>query len=186
MKHHIIYKTTCLVTGKFYYGMHTTENLNDGYQGSGKILLNSIKKHGKANHLTEIIENLNSPAILKAREREIVNDELLSNPLCMNLKRGGEGGGGPWSEESKAKMSASSRGLKKPPRTEEHKAKLGMGRLGKTASDETKAKMSATRKGRKMPPFTPEHIANMKAARQKRKEEGRDLHNLGRKFIRTT
>lgn len=29
--------------------MHSTDNLDDGYVGSGKRLWNSIKKHGKEN-----------------------------------------------------------------------------------------------------------------------------------------
>ena len=36
--YHYIYRTTCLVTGKFYVGMHSTDNLDDGYLGPGKIL----------------------------------------------------------------------------------------------------------------------------------------------------
>ena len=37
-KYHYIYKTTCNVTGKYYIGMHSTSNLNDGYIGSGRRL----------------------------------------------------------------------------------------------------------------------------------------------------
>lgn len=37
-----VYMTTNLVNGKRYIGQHTTENLNDGYLGSGKILKNAI------------------------------------------------------------------------------------------------------------------------------------------------
>lgn len=37
-KYHIIYKTTNLINGKIYVGMHSTDNLNDGYLGSGWIL----------------------------------------------------------------------------------------------------------------------------------------------------
>lgn len=43
---HFTYRTTCLVTGKWYVGMHSTANINDGYLGSGKILLRSVKKYG--------------------------------------------------------------------------------------------------------------------------------------------
>lgn len=34
-KYHIIHKTTNLINGKIYVGMHSTDNLNDGYLGMG-------------------------------------------------------------------------------------------------------------------------------------------------------
>jgi hypothetical protein len=98
-KHHYIYKTTCKVTGKFYIGMHSTDNLDDGYLGSGKMLGYSRRKHGDENHSKEILEVLPSREALKLREKEMVNEKLLSDPLCMNLKIGGEGGGKIWNEE---------------------------------------------------------------------------------------
>lgn len=92
--HHYIYKTTCQMTGKFYVGMHSTNNLDDGYLGSGKILGYSRKKHGDENHKKEILEFCTSREALKLREKEIVNEKLLADPLNINLKYGGEGGWG--------------------------------------------------------------------------------------------
>ncbi len=91
-KFNFIYKTTCLITSKYYIGMHSTNNLNDGYLGSGKILLNSIKFYGKENHKIEILEYFDSRLELKSREKEIVNESLLNDILSMNLVLGGEGG----------------------------------------------------------------------------------------------
>ena len=91
-KYHFIYKTTNLLNEKFYVGMHSTDNLEDGYVGSGKRLRYSINKHGLKNHKFEILEFLPSREELKKREAEVVNEELLNDPLCMNLKFGGEGG----------------------------------------------------------------------------------------------
>ena len=91
-KYHYIYRTTCNVTGRYYIGMHSTSNLEDGYIGSGKRLWYSIKKHGKNNHSIEILEWLPDRGSLKLREKEIVNENLLNDPNCMNLKLGGEGG----------------------------------------------------------------------------------------------
>lgn len=91
-KYHYIYKTTCQVTGKFYVGMHSTDNLEDGYLGSGKILGYSRRKYGDENHRKEILEFCSSRDELKRREKQIVNEELINQPLNMNLKYGGDGG----------------------------------------------------------------------------------------------
>lgn len=91
-KYHYIYKTTCKITGKFYVGMHSSDSLDDGYLGSGKILCYSRAKYGDENHTREILEICDSRERLKSREKEIVNEELLQHPLNINLKYGGEGG----------------------------------------------------------------------------------------------
>lgn len=91
-KFHYIYKTTCLVSNRYYIGMHSTDDLNDGYVGSGKRLRYSIRKHGLENHSVEIMEYHESRAKLAMRESELVNPDVLTDPLCMNLKLGGEGG----------------------------------------------------------------------------------------------
>lgn len=96
---HYIYKTTCNVTKKWYVGMHSTNNLDDGYMGSGTILRHSIRKHGKTNHTKEILEYCDTRELLAKREREIVNQDLISDGFCMNLKEGGDGGGGFWSDK---------------------------------------------------------------------------------------
>jgi len=90
--YHFIYKTICIITNKFYIGMHSTNNLNDGYLGSGKRLWYSLNKYGKENHKIERLEFFETRKKLKDREIEIVNEDLLHDSLCMNLKVGGDGG----------------------------------------------------------------------------------------------
>ena len=91
-KYHYIYKTTNLKNSKYYVGMHSTDNLEDGYMGSGKRLRRSLNKHGKENFKFEILEFFSDRKSLIEREKELVNEELLKDSLSMNLKKGGEGG----------------------------------------------------------------------------------------------
>lgn len=49
MKKYLIYKTTNLKTGKYYIGAHETEEINDGYLGSG-IILKKLLKSMEKNH----------------------------------------------------------------------------------------------------------------------------------------
>ena len=88
----LIYKTTHIASGKFYIGKRKTVKLDDGYLGSGIIIKHSVKKYGKAAHIREILFYCNSYTEMNELERDIVNIEILENPLCMNLKVGGLGG----------------------------------------------------------------------------------------------
>ena len=72
--------------------MHSSDNLNDGYLGSGTLLRRSINKYGKENHIIEILEFVNSREELAAREKEIVSLQEIAKKDCMNLKVGGNGG----------------------------------------------------------------------------------------------
>jgi len=109
------------LNGKFYVGVHSTDDLDDGYFGSGKMLTRSVNKHGKDNHVMEILEFAENRESILRMESLIVDSNLLDNPLCLNLKLGGEGGWGPQSEESKQKISAARLGK---PRSEETKQKI--------------------------------------------------------------
>ena len=91
-KYHYIYKTTNLKNGRFYVGMHSTDNLNDGYLGSGTRLRRSICRNGKENFKIEYLEFFSNRFDLVNREKELVNENLLKDKKCMNLKLGGLGG----------------------------------------------------------------------------------------------
>ena len=99
-KYHYIYKTTNIETGRYYYGMHSTDNLDDGYVGSGKRLWYSLEKYGKENHVIKIIEFQSNRKSLKEREKELINENTIRDPMCMNIKIGGEGGLDGLSEKS--------------------------------------------------------------------------------------
>ena len=91
-KFYILYKTTNIKNNKFYIGVHETFNLEDGYLGSGKRFKNSLYYHGKENFKREILEYFDNTESMYNRESEIINEELLKNPKCLNLVLGGKGG----------------------------------------------------------------------------------------------
>lgn len=88
-KYHYCYKITNLINNKYYYGIHSTNNLNDGYMGSGKLLKCAIKKYGIENFKKEIIKFFNTLEELSEFEKEIVNEITLKDTSCYNLVKGG-------------------------------------------------------------------------------------------------
>lgn len=104
-KQHFIYKITNNINKRFYIGMHSGFE-DDGYFGSGRRLKSEVKKYGRGNFVKEILEVCSDRKKLEQREAAIVNDALLSNPFCLNLKNGGEGGGKFCSEEHQRKCSS--------------------------------------------------------------------------------
>lgn len=50
-----VYRTTNLINGKFYIGIHRTDDPLDAYLGSGTILRRSIAKYGEKNFRKEIL-----------------------------------------------------------------------------------------------------------------------------------
>jgi hypothetical protein len=102
-KFHYIYKIT-RDDGKYYIGMHSTDDMEDGYFGSGTRLSRSIKKHGKERHSKSVLEYFPSRSILKLREKGLITEELRADPMCMNIAPGG--GGGKISDEMQKRWSS--------------------------------------------------------------------------------
>ncbi len=89
--YHYTYKTTNNITGKYYFGMHSTTNLDDRYLGSGLKLKASVKKYGRENFTNEILEYYETRELLSSAEKILITEETLKDPLCMNLCCAGGG-----------------------------------------------------------------------------------------------
>ncbi len=83
--YHFIYRTTNLLNGKFYIGKHSTQNLNDGYMGSGSALLAAMNKHGKECFKTTIIEFFEHEEDVVRREKEIATQEFCKRDDVYNI-----------------------------------------------------------------------------------------------------
>lgn len=106
---YILYKTTNKVNGKYYIGIHRTDNIDDGYMGSGKLLRAAIKKYGIENFEREIIKYCNSLEELVDEERSIVNEQFVLDKSTYNMELGGAGGK-IWNQEMRSRMSDSKKG----------------------------------------------------------------------------
>ena len=90
-KYHYFYKITNTINNHFYYGAHSTNNLNDHYFGSGIKLKEAIKKYGKENFKLEIIKFFKTREELSEYEFNIVNEDLIKSKECYNICPGGLG-----------------------------------------------------------------------------------------------
>ena len=89
-RYHYFYKITNKINNKFYYGIHSTNNIKDGYMGSGTSLKNAIKKYGIENFEKEIIQFFNSREELSEYEKDFVNENLIHDKNCYNVSCGGD------------------------------------------------------------------------------------------------
>lgn len=136
MKHYLIYKITNNLNGKIYIGKHITENIDDGYMGSGNLIIKAINKYGVENFTKEILFDVYGKDLMDFLEEAIVDEAFVAREDTYNLKVGGEGGSvkDP-SEETRKKLSEAMKGKKC--------------RLGTHQSDEWKRNMSERMKGNK-------------------------------------
>lgn len=86
-----VYKTINIKNGRYYIGVHKTDNANDSYLGSGLAVKRAITHYGCENFIKEILCIYNDEETAYCKERELVGVALL-DPLCYNLMEGGEGG----------------------------------------------------------------------------------------------
>ena len=91
MKYHYFYKITNTINNYFYYGVHNTDNLNDGYMGSGTRLHRAYKKYGIENFTKEILKYFNTVKEAFDYEAEVVTENLVNDETCYNCIIGGKG-----------------------------------------------------------------------------------------------
>lgn len=154
-KFHLLYKTTNVITGKYYVGIHSTNDPFDDYKGSGSRLLRSVKKYGKENHVVEFLDIFQNREDLVTAEKNLVTRIFLTDPLCMNINIGGVAK--PLNigvtEETRRKISEAHKG-----RIVTWGDKISKARKGMVFSDEHKANISKVQKGR---PLTEEWKINI-------------------------
>lgn len=158
---HLVYKTTNTINGKYYIGIHSTEDINDGYLGSGTLLGKAMRKYGRKSFQREILSEWETREDAKVEERRLVD---ITDPMTYNMVPGGL-------------TPPNTKGRKRTPRQIElHRAKMkgrewsvtmrskregqsawNKGVRMKPQSDESKQKKSKAMLGRKKPIVTCPH-----------------------------
>jgi hypothetical protein len=87
-----VYRVTLRETREYYIGVHKTNNPNDDYMGSGVMIRRKIQKHGVDAFSKDIIASYCNEQDAYAMEAELVTEEVIKDPLCLNLGVGGHGG----------------------------------------------------------------------------------------------
>lgn len=94
-KYYYTYKIILLkgsLAGKYYYGQHITNNLKDGYAGSGTILKDYYKKYRAVEGVTytkEILKFYNDTDELNKAEEILIGDLWKTDSNCLNRCPGG-------------------------------------------------------------------------------------------------
>lgn len=153
MKYNVFYRIENNINGCYYYGVHKTNTLNDNYIGSGKRLRSAYNKYGLNNFTMKILKYFYTYEDALKYEEDFVNDDLLKDPKCYNIKKGGNGG----SHQGRIN------GQLGKPRSEETKSKISKSSKGKHHNEETKIKIGNSNKGK--PPWNKGKKMSLKARR---------------------
>lgn len=88
---YVTYKIVCEITKSFYIGSHKTNDPNDNYMGSGKLIKDSILKYGLENHHKEILGVFETRKESVDLEHNLIKEMKRKQPdYCLNLSFGGE------------------------------------------------------------------------------------------------
>lgn len=150
--------------------MHSTNNLEDRYLGSGKYLWYAINKYGKENFHIEILEFFDTREALAEAEKKLVTEFQVKDVNCMNLKLGGRGGF-TREESDAARVLANEARITKLKQNPEYRATVGANiSKGLLAKDPD----TWVRGGGRKPGFklSVEHIRKIKHSRKGNSQEG--------------
>ena len=174
--YHYVYKTTNLINGKIYIVIHSTEDLDDNYIGSGVAFRHAVNKYGKENFHKEIIYQCSTREEASNMEATLVTESFCLKSTNYNMRTGGDTCYAQH-PESRKKMSEKQKGKKRSPERVEqmrqfltennpmHKQelrdKVRDAKLGVARSEELKKKVSDTLTG-KYPAFLNPRVAKNK------------------------
>lgn len=135
-KYNYLYEIKNKINDRIYIGVHRTDNLEDSYMGSGKIIKRAINKYGVINFEKTILEFFPTYQEALDKEKQLVNLNFIENANTYNIKEGGYGNCA-WSTTMLKKLSESAKKRWQDPNyrktmiksfnTKERKKKCGQG-----------------------------------------------------------
>lgn len=90
--YYFLYVITNKITNKIYVGVHATDNLDDGYLGSGIHIQRAIKKYGSENFERTILQFFDNEVDMFKAEESTVTTEFVKEDTNYNIAPGGRGG----------------------------------------------------------------------------------------------
>jgi hypothetical protein len=103
-KYNYTYKITNNINNRYYIGVHRTNNIDDGYMGSGKLIKRAIKKYGIENFTKTILRFFVTYREALEYEKELVTIELINSDTVYNIREGGYGQC-QWSDDARDSIS---------------------------------------------------------------------------------
>ncbi|MFH1421333.1 MAG: GIY-YIG nuclease family protein [Planctomycetota bacterium] len=91
MKYKFVYRTVNTINNKEYIGVHVTDDLNDGYLGSGKLLIKDVKEYGRSHFSMTPIKFFDTEKEAYLYEGKLVNKEYTGSDNTYNIIAGGTG-----------------------------------------------------------------------------------------------
>ena len=180
-KIHYLYEIKNKLNGKIYIGIHSTENVDDGYMGSGSLIMKAIEKYGKYNFTKTILEYCDSRELLVELEKKVVNENFVDRQDTYNLTIGGSSIKSTWKKSNETIADK----IKNDPvwvETRNRNISLGVHRAiknGKCSTATHEFQMMRTKKS-----LTEESIKKRKSTYEKNKHQQGTNHALyGKKIV---
>jgi len=147
-KHNYFYRITNQINWKYYFGIHSTNSLDDGYLGTGKLIKRAIKFYGKENFVKTIIADYPTRKEASDHEKLAVTKFQIEDQNCYNVRTGGDNENVMiFTKEDVDRIYGSRRGI---PRTDEIKERISKTLTGKSVSEETRKLLSKLGKERNL------------------------------------
>ena len=172
-KYNYVYVTTNIINGKKYVGDHSTNNIDDGYLGSGNLFCQKVIQYGKENFVKQILEYFPSKELaFDAQEKYIRLNESHISQNGYNISwKGGHNVKECWSDESKEKCSITQTGKigywKDKKLSEQHKSNLTLNHMGMKNKNHSKKSKEQTSMSMKDIKKSQDHKDNIRQSMKK-------------------
>jgi hypothetical protein len=180
-KIHYLYKIKNKLNEKIYIGIHSTEDINDEYMGSGTLIIKAIEKYGKDNFTKTILKYCKNRELLVELEKKVVNQKFVDRQDTYNLTLGGSSLKSTW----KTSNETINFKLKNDPvwsETRSRNISLGLSRAMKNGKCSTATREFQLLRNKKS--LTEESIKKRKETYAKNKHQQGENHSLyGKKAV---